>query len=453
MRGIVLILVLFVMSTTVRNSYASADDSVSISLDFARFRYDEKNTYLEIYYMLHSESKDSLNDSKNMWLEFILTDTQKDSVVASSSQEVTLQGHNPMDNGSASVMGSLIKVVLPVGQYSLQMIRFDENKVQKLDSIQYEFKAAEFRNDKIAVSDLELSSRIITRSNNKDGIFYKNTMEVFPNPTHLFGNDNPMLFYYIELYNLQDKQIPGDIKLQTVISDNAGQIRMEKSYKRKRGYESTVEYGQFNITKLESGLYTLIFAVIDSASDYSVYTRSNFYINNPDVILVSEKDHEVTFSESEFFNLPEDELNKKFEPVIYIASKNEMDVYKRLDTADSKRKFLFEFWREEQRRGLKDEYYERVDMANDLYAYSNRDGWQSDRGRIYVMYGEPDRILKKPHNPHDIPYEVWYYYNLEGGVRFLFGDETGFGDYLLMNSNKRGEMHDPKYDEILRREE
>lgn len=453
MRGLILILGLFITSLIVGVSYAAADDDVSMSLDFARFRYDENNTYLEIYYLVHYEGKDALVESKNIWLEFSISDVQKDSVVASSSQELTLQSAGSMDNGSASVKGSLIRVVLPVGEYSLKMMRYDENKGQKLDSIEYGFKAPRFRPDRIAVSDLELSSRIITRSINKEGAFYKNTMEVFPNPTHIFGKDNPMLFYYVELYNLQNEQIPGPVKVQAVISDDEGQIRAEKSYKRKRGYESTVEYGQFNITKLESGLYTLIFAVIDSASDYSVYTRNNFYINNPDVLLVSEKDQEGGFLESEFSNIPENELNEKFKSVIYIASKNEMDVHKRMDTEGSKRQYLYDFWREEQRESLKDDYYERVNMANELYAYSNREGWQSDRGRIYIVYGEPDRILKKPHNPDDIPYEIWFYYNLEGGVKFLFGDETGFGEYLLISSTKRGEIYDPKYDSILRREE
>lgn len=444
MRGVILILILFI------TSLASAGDDVTMSMDYARFRYDENNTYLEIYYLINYAGKDSLADSKHLWLEFVLTNVEKDSVVASTSQEVTLQSAGSMNNGSAR--GSVIKVVLPVGQYSLKMIRFDESKSQKPDSIQYEFKAPHFREDKIAVSDIELSSRIITRSSNIEGVFYKNTMEVFPNPTRIYGRDNPMLFYYVELYNLQNNQIPGNLKIQTVISDNDGQIRAEKSYERKRGHESTVEFGQFNITKLESGLYTLIFAVVDSASDYSVYTRSNFYINNPDVVMLS-GDQGEGFSESEFSNLPEDELEEKFKSVIYIASKNEMDVYKKLDTPDSKRKFLYEFWRENQRRGLKDKYYERVETANELYSYRNRQGWQTDRGRVYVVYGEPDRILKKPHNPDDVPYEIWFYYDLEGGVKFLFGDETGFGEYLLVSSTKRGEIHDPKFDQILTREE
>lgn len=453
MRGFIFVLILFITCLPTAISVASANDDVAMSLDYARFRYDEDNTYLEIYYIINYEAKDTSVASKDLWLEFTISDIEKDSIVASTSQKVTLENNNLADNASASVKGSLIKVVLPAGQYSLKMIRWDEGKTEKLDSIQYEFKAPKFRADKIAVSDLELSSRIITKSNNENGLFYKNTMEVFPNPTHIFGKDNPMLFYYIELYNLQDKEVPGDLKIQAVISDDEGQIRAKKTYNRKRGYESTVEFGRFNITKLESGIYALIFAVIDSASDYSVYTRNNFYINNPDVVIASGRDQGEEFSESEFSSLPEDEVDEKFKSVVYIANKNEMDIYKRLDTPESKRKFLYKFWREEGRQDLKNKYYERVDMANELYAFSNREGWQSDRGRIYIMYGEPDRILKKPHNPDDVPYEIWFYYDLEGGVKFLFGDMTGFGEYLLLNSTKRGEIHDPQYDEMLSREQ
>lgn len=452
MRSFHLYLLIIILSiTTVVSNVANADD-VKMSLDFARFRYDESNTYLEIYYLVNYVTKENTVSSKDIWLKFSLTDMEKDSIIASSSQELTLQSS---DETSASSKGSLIKVVLPAGKYLLKMVRLDENKAQKLDSIQYEFKAPEFQKEKVAVSDIELSSNIITRSKNKEGLFYKNTMEVFPNPTRIFGKNNPILFYYIELYNLQNGETPGNLNISAVISDTDGRIRANKSYHRKRGYESLVECGQFNVSKLENGLYTLIFAVVDSTHDYSVYTRDNFYIVNPDVVAAAKEDLMKSFSESEFSYLPEKELDRKFEQIQYIATKNEMDVYKRMNTIESKRLFLFKFWKEKEKykQDFKDEYYKRVDVANELYAYSNREGWQSDRGRVYIVYGEPNRILKKPQNPDERPYEVWFYYDLEGGVKFLFVDETGFGDYRLITSTMRGEIFDPEYDEILRREQ
>ena len=40
------------------------------------------------------------------------------------------------------------------------------------------------------------------------------------------------------------------------------------------------------------------------------------------------------------------------------------------------------------------------------------------------------------------PYEIWRYESIEGGVIFIFGDITGFSDYQLLHSTKRGELRD-----------
>jgi hypothetical protein len=75
-----------------------------------------------------------------------------------------------------------------------------------------------------------------------------------------------------------------------------------------------------------------------------------------------------------------------------------------------------------------DEYYLRVEYANENFS-TNRDGWETDRGRIYVLYGEPTDIERHPFEINSKPYEVWYYDHLNR--RFVFVDYTGFGDYEL----------------------
>ncbi len=71
-----------------------------------------------------------------------------------------------------------------------------------------------------------------------------------------------------------------------------------------------------------------------------------------------------------------------------------------------------------------------------------KEGWKTDRGRVYIMYGEPNEIERYPNQTQTRPYEIWSYYDLEGGVRFVFGDITGFADYQLLHSTKRGELRD-----------
>ncbi len=88
------------------------------------------------------------------------------------------------------------------------------------------------------------------------------------------------------------------------------------------------------------------------------------------------------------------------------------------------------------------DYVARVNKSNTRYAAMGKDGWKTDRGRIYIMYGEPSEIERYPNQPETRPYEIWNYYDIEGGVYFIFGDITGFSDYQLIHSTKRGELRD-----------
>jgi hypothetical protein len=74
-----------------------------------------------------------------------------------------------------------------------------------------------------------------------------------------------------------------------------------------------------------------------------------------------------------------------------------------------------------------------------------RRGWRTDRGRVYLMYGEPSEIERYPSQVDAKPYELWHYNELEGGVIFVFGDVSGFSEYLLLHSTMRGELRDENW--------
>jgi len=79
-----------------------------------------------------------------------------------------------------------------------------------------------------------------------------------------------------------------------------------------------------------------------------------------------------------------------------------------------------------------------------------REGWEIDRGRVYILHGEPDEIERMPSSEDRKPYEIWHFYQIENGVQFIFVDRSGFGDYLLVHSTKRGELQDPTWERYLR---
>ena len=427
-------------------SQAVFSQNMRMFLDYARFRYDDQHSYLEIYYMLYNLNK-TITTDQQVPLEFSLYDVEKDSLLAKNNMKVTLA---PWDSaGNGGIQGSVIKTVLPEGRYRIKMVRFNPKTQARVDSLFYEFKAPVFRSgDKIALSDIELCSSIKTGAVNKNGLFYKNNMEVYPNPMRMYNQQTPRLYYYLEIYNLKSENPDAQVDVEIAIADTDGKIVANKKYKKKRKHESAVEVGSFDISELKNGLYTLIYALVDKEADYSVYNRTNFYIMTPGQ---EEEDFLTRFPQSEFATMDEAEVDLMFDQAQYIANKNEIEIYKTLDSVDAKRLFLYRFWaeREKTNPGLRLEYYRRVAYANEHFAFANREGWQSDRGRIYVKYGEPDYILREPSTREYRPYQIWFYDDVEGGVRFLFMDESGFGDYKMVSSTMRGEIYDANYDELL----
>lgn len=127
------------------------------------------------------------------------------------------------------------------------------------------------------------------------------------------------------------------------------------------------------------------------------------------------------------------DLGLAIRQVKYIATVEENRRLRNASIQDRGRLFR-EFWKkrdpdpETEENELMQEYYYRVEYANENYS-THRSGWESDRGRIYILYGEPTQIERHPFEAESRPYEIWYYHNINR--QFVFVDYTGFGDYSL----------------------
>ncbi len=121
-------------------------------------------------------------------------------------------------------------------------------------------------------------------------------------------------------------------------------------------------------------------------------------------------------------------LDYAIEILEYIATPDEMAKL-RFGTPQARLQKFKEFWTKKDPtpntiyNELMAEYYRRVD-----YAYLNftttrdRDGVRTDRGRIYILYGEPTKIERK-YTPGRPTEEIWYYDVI--GRKFVFTDQYG----------------------------
>lgn len=128
----------------------------------------------------------------------------------------------------------------------------------------------------------------------------------------------------------------------------------------------------------------------------------------------------------------EDYLNT-IELVKYIATEEEL---RRLrNTPPEQRQEAWdEFWARRdpnprtEENEAKTEHFRRIRYANENFA-GVAEGWKSDRGRIYITYGEPDEIEERGQNSLSPQLLLWYYYASRSV--YVFRDDLGNGDYRL----------------------
>ena len=85
------------------------------------------------------------------------------------------------------------------------------------------------------------------------------------------------------------------------------------------------------------------------------------------------------------------------------------------------------------------EYFRRMTVANDRFLEGDAPGWQSDRGRVFVQLGDPDReMIHPPRISGQSTLIEWAYEeSLPFPVQLFFEAGTGYGTYRLTSSSRR----------------
>jgi len=140
------------------------------------------------------------------------------------------------------------------------------------------------------------------------------------------------------------------------------------------------------------------------------------------------------------------------EDVRYIITDEERSAFKQLSNDEERDNFIENFWARRDptpdtvENEFKEEHYRRIAYANEHFA-AGIQGWRTDRGRIYIVYGPADEIDSHPsggsyNRPQEegggetstYPFEDWRYRYIEGiGQEIIieFVDTCMCGDYHM----------------------
>ena len=124
------------------------------------------------------------------------------------------------------------------------------------------------------------------------------------------------------------------------------------------------------------------------------------------------------------------------DPLIFVSAKEEHDELLAAGNDKAKvDKVILDITQDKDRaKTFMRSYFRRVELAN-LYFSSYKEGWKTDRGMIYLVFGLPDEVSRTG------PNEVWYYKTYK--ERFTFVKNGSIYDpynYILLRSNKFMEL-------------
>ncbi|MDQ7065701.1 MAG: GWxTD domain-containing protein [candidate division KSB1 bacterium] len=454
---IIFCLNLFLHTPLTSQTLTPPPKKIGYYVDMAQFRVNDSISLAEIYFAIprnqftFAASDSALRADLNLAIDIYKNDQH----VLRRAWQATSYASDVQDARSAKMLFSVASFQMKKGVYQIVASITDAHNQVKGEAA-FELQIAPYVGESLMLSDLELASEI--KRDRMKSVYYKNGYRIIPNPSGIYGDGLPILMVYSEIYNLK---YPSDTTytVHYRVYDSSGNVVKDLPPKvRKITGSSLVEVGGFNVISLFSGTYVLEIEVKDNGTGLVARRTKKFFIyrQKDQTAEVMPDIGKARMEALSYFyrDMSEKQMDEEFDAARWIATKEEKQIFKSLDET-GKREFLAQFWQKRDtdtttvRNEFREEYLERARYARDNFS-GFKPGWRTDRGRVLLTYGRPDEIERFPSNNNTRAYEIWHYYHLEGGIKFIFVDIRGWGEFSLVHSTARGEVRDPDWTRWLR---
>lgn len=326
---------------------------------------------------------------------------------------------------------------------------------------------------------LEISDFLFTRGMESEA------GDAVPNPNRLYGAMMPVLSYYYQVYdNYEGLSAEGEkyfVRHEVIGADGKVEIREDRIFETSGGSGRFEAQMSHDLRALPGGVYKLRVTVRPEARSDSVIAESPFHVvwRKSDLADVAE---ERAASQADFY--AEIDVDEEIRSLRYILVPDDLTLLESMPP-DEQRDWIDQYWKdrdptpETEANELRMEHYARIQHANQRFGSMRVTGMESDRGRIYIRYGEPDQISsgfsaqsfltplggfsqladqsqvtgpRGGFNVEEKAYEIWTYSergkflgerrNRGAGLQlqFVFVDVEGWGKYTLIRSTDKTEF-------------
>jgi GWxTD domain-containing protein len=285
----------------------------------------------------------------------------------------------------------------------------------------------------------------------------KSGFDFLPRVYPFYGANEDKLHFYAEIYNSDKLYEEGKFLINYYIETVESSNRMQNYSFNKRFDVKKVDVllTSIDIKDLPSGNYYLVVEMHDRSNALICSKSWFFQRSNPNVAFDMEDLAGVSIANTFVGNITEiDTLRKYIRYLDPICSEMERDYSANLvktDDMKTMQQFLFNFWSKRSPMNPKqsfEDYLAAVRRVNMSFGTTAFPGYRSDRGYVFLKYGQPDKIMEVPDEPAALPYEIWHYYEVanQRNKKFVFvAPDRSSNDYHLIHSNMVGEINNPRW--------
>ena len=232
------------------------------------------------------------------------------------------------------------------------------------------------------ISDMEFSKNVLQDTTDFMRKFHRDDNLFIVKPNHIFSKLNTEnIFVYYELENFMMENESCNL-IEKVRIKKDKQIIMETEEKISDNFPQLSRIFSLEILDLEDGYYDFEIEIIDNLSKMKNTKRDFFVI----------KKNKTNFPR--LFSSMEDDIVL----LKYFLNSKQKSIFNNLNE-DGKSGFIERFWLSNdpdpstKQNELIEDIRKRILYSNLNFTHFD-DGWKTDRGRIYIRFGEPDEMDK-----------------------------------------------------------
>lgn len=305
-----------------------------------------------------------------------------------------------------------------------------------------------------AVSFSEIMIAEVAVKTGEPTVFSKSGYDIIPRFLNVFPTDFTSLPYYTEIYNTDKLPDSAFAVRQRIVSTTEGKemTGFTRNTKMKTA-EVIPVLRNLDITTLPSGSYRLELSIIDR-NNSELGGASYYYFERINELEQVTSVEEIILDPAFQASITDDSVAFYLSSLIPIARPAEAkSILATLKTNNKEmgRKHIQQFWLQTSGTNANTawmDYKKQVLLVQELYASNFQDGFETDRGRVYLQYGPPNSVIVRENSPSEYPYEIWHYYKIKmySNKRFVFyNPDLVNNSYRLLHSDMVGEQQNYRW--------